>query len=73
MQTYCGLTRNDIIELIVAARVQKCMEENFNKFGNNDFQRKNENPDKWRIFYKKYPMFSKYPFCLSKEFDALCK
>jgi hypothetical protein len=53
------MKRFEIIEMLVNARVAECKKQNFEKFGNNDTPRVNENPDAWRKFYKSYPMRSK--------------
>ena len=56
------MSRFEIIEKLVEARVAECKRENFKKYGNNDVERVNENPDMWRKHYKTYPMRSqKYP------------
>ena len=53
------MSRFEIIEKLVEARVAECKKQNFEKFGNNDYDRVNENPDMWRKHYKSYPMRSK--------------
>jgi hypothetical protein len=65
------MSRFEIIEKLVEARVAQCKKQNFEKFGNNDFARVNENPDTWRKFYKTYPMRSKkFPmFSLVGEYN----
>lgn len=46
----------------------------FQKFGNNDLPRKNENPNEWYKLYKTYPMESKkYPWIsLIHEYELYC-
>lgn len=65
------MSRFEIIEKLVEARVAECEKQNFEKFGNNDFARENENTDKWRKHYKTYPMRSKkFPmFSLVGEYN----
>lgn len=65
------MTRFEMIEKIVAARVAECKEQNFKKFGNNDVARVNENPDMWRKHYKTYPIRSKTcpMFSLTAEYN----
>ena len=41
------MSRFEIIEKLVEARVAECKKQNFEKFGNNDFARQNENTDTW--------------------------
>lgn len=53
------MKRFEIIEKLVEARVKECKQQNFEKFGNNDYDRKNERPDMWRKHYKSYPMRSR--------------
>ena len=53
------MSRFEIIEKLVEARVAECKNQNLKKFGNNDFARQNENPDTWRKHYKSYPMESR--------------
>ena len=71
MKTYKGMTRIEIINKIVEARVEQCRKQNLKKFGNNDFTRKNENADKWRNMYRDYPMTSKTmpAFSLAGEYE----
>lgn len=64
------MSRFEIIEKLVEARVAECKKQNLEKFCNNDFARHNENPDTWRKHYKSYPMRSKMPqFSLSGEYN----
>ena len=71
MKTYKGMTRKELTAKIVEARVKQCKEQNFKKFGNNDFARENENPDKWYNLYKTYPMTSRTQpnFSLVHEYE----
>lgn len=48
------MTRKEIILKIAQARVEQCRQQNFEKFGNNDLPRENENIDKWINHYKSY-------------------
>lgn len=65
------MSRFEIIEKLVEARVAECKKQNLEKFGNNNFARENENADKWRKHYKTYPMRSKkFPmFSLVGEYN----
>ena len=65
------MKRFEIIEKLVEARVAECKRENFEKFGNNDIERVNENPDMWRKLYKTYPMRSRTcpAFSLMAEYE----
>ena len=42
MKTYKGMTRGELMKKVIDARVEQCRKQNFKKFGNNDFPRKNE-------------------------------
>lgn len=53
------MKRFEIIEMLVKARVEECKKQNLEKFGNNNYDRVNENPDTWRKYYKSYPMRSR--------------
>ena len=71
MKTYKVMTKAELITKIVEARVEQCRRQNFKKFGNNDFVRKNENADAWRKMYRDYPMTSKKmpAFSLEGEYE----
>ena len=71
MKTYKGMSKEELIEKIVEARVGQCKQQNFKKFGNNDFARKNENANEWRRLYRGYPITSKTApsFSLSSEYE----
>jgi hypothetical protein len=73
MKTYKGMTRKELIEKIVEARVNQCKKENSVKYGDG-FARKNENPETWRNLYKSYPIVSKScpMFSLSREYETYC-
>ena len=65
------MSKSEIIEKLVEARVAQCKKQNFEKFGNNDFARVNENQNTWKKYYKTLPMRSrKYPqFSLIAEYN----
>ena len=65
------MSRFEMIEKLVEARVAECKKQNLEKFGNNDFMRQNENPDTWRKHYKSYPMRSRTmpQFSLTGEYN----
>lgn len=71
MKTYKGMTKQELIEKIVEARVEQCKKQNLKKFGNNNFARKNEDSNKWRRLYRSYPMASKVTsmFSLVSEYE----
>lgn len=69
MKRYKGLNRFELIEKIVDARVEECRKQNFEKFGNNDHPRQNENRNVWKNLYKTYPITSKDCFCLARQYD----
>ena len=65
------MSRFEMVEKLVEARVAECKKQNLEKFGNNDFTRQNENPDTWRKHYKYYPMRSRTmpQFSLAGEYN----
>ena len=73
MKTYKGMNRTELLQKVVEARVQQCRQQNFEKFGNNDLPRMNENPQRWLRIYRTYPMQSKNgQFCLVSAYEMLC-
>lgn len=73
-KTYKGFTRTELIDMIAAARSIQCKQQNFEKFGNNDYKRRNESILNWKNLYKTYPMTSKkYPeFSLVSLYERFC-
>lgn len=69
MKTYKGMSRTELIEKIVEARVEQCKKQNLEKFGNNDYSRQNENAENWRKLIKTYPMTSKNGYSLQNQYD----
>ena len=72
MKTYKGMTRNQMVEKIAAAKVEECKARNEQKFVDG-LPRMNENFSYWVKFLETYPMESKkYPeFSLIGEYKAL--
>lgn len=68
------MTRKEIIDKLVIARVEECKKINDKKFGKNHLLRVNENPKTWEKYYKNMPMTSKkYPaFSLIGQFKCYC-
>ena len=62
------MKRAEIIKRIAIKRVEQCKKQNFEKFGNNDFPRQNENLQTWIKHYSKYPLKSKSVFSLENEY-----
>ena len=69
-KTYKGMTKPELIEKIVTARVEECKKDNEKRY-HDGIPRTSEDPEVWRNHYKSYPVFSKkYPaFSLSAEYD----
>lgn len=70
-KTYKGMTRKELLEKVIAARIAECKAINIEKYGKTeDYPNYNEKPSAWASFYKTCPMTSKSdPFALANEYE----